>query len=205
MDTRANKVTDWKLWGIEFSARFVLVLIAFLATLYMAAGNWDWYTNDLDGSVKQPVWANATVNWIIGLVWFTISAYVWNRHHDKHTDQIRIDLFYPIILILVFIMFTLFFEQRDLGAAKWAGVLAIISLGYILYEGFVADGIVAALLVVNFAILLYIVAQIWYLSKNELLESTVVCMTEPCATACPPACPPACPTECPTSYPTWYD
>ena len=169
-DVQSKRGRNWHIWGTEVSLRLVLTVISFLVVLYMATSNWDWYTSDLDHSVKQPNWANATINWIIGIVWFVISAFVWNRHHATHRDSIRIDLFYPIVFILVTVMFILFFEQRDLGAAKWVGVLSVISSGYILYEGFVADPLVASLLIVNFGILLYLVAQIWYYSKNELEE-----------------------------------
>lgn len=175
----AKQIKDWKIWGTEVSLRLVLIVITFLVVLYMATSNWDWYTGDLDNTVKQPSWSNPTVNWIIMCVWFVISLFVWNRHHDKHQDQIRIDLFYPIVLILVAITFILFFEQRDLGAAKWFGVLSIIALGYVLYEGFVADGLVAGLLIVNFGILLYVVAQIWYFSKNEIEEENRYVINEP--------------------------
>ena len=176
---RNNFTKDWKLMGVEFSARLILVGVAFIATMYMAASNWEWYTNDLGQTVKQPNWASEPVNGIIWLVWFAISGFVWHRHQVKHKEQVRMDLFYPVVLMLTFIMFTLFFEQRHFGAAKWAGVLNIIVMAYIIYEGFVTDGLVAGLLIAQFGILLYTVAQIWWFSKNECSSS--VGWTERCS------------------------
>lgn len=157
---------SFKVLGIELSIRLFLVVLAFLATLYMVASNWQWYDSNMDGKVDRPSWSNPVVNWIIMLVWFIITVIVWNLHHRLHKDPVRIDLFYPIILILVFITITLFFEQRDLEAAKWFGVLSVLIMAYILYEGFVTSSIVSLMLIVNFAILLYIVAQMWWFSKN---------------------------------------
>lgn len=166
-----SRVMNWKLFGVELGARTLCTLVAFLAVTYMAASNWQWYKNDLGHSIKHPDWANHTSNWIIWVVWFGISLFVWNRHQVKHLDAVRMDLFYPVVLLLTFIMFTLFFEQRQLGAAKFCGILNIILMGYIIYEGFVTDSLVAGLLVVNFAILLYTVAQMWYFSRNETVAT----------------------------------
>jgi len=132
----------------------------------MAASNWEWYTNDLGGSVKLPKWASATSNWILWAVWFLVSGFSWHRHQVKHKQMVKMDLVYPALLIMIFVMFTLFFEQRHLGAAKWAGVIAVVIMTYIIYEGFVTDGLVTTLMTLNYAILLYTVAQIWHASRN---------------------------------------
>ena len=184
MVKRENFTKDWKIMGAELSMRLVLVGVAFLATLYMAASNWDWYKNDLGHTVSQPAWASETVNWIIWLLWFMASGFVWNRHQIKHKEVVRMDLFYPLTLFLTFIMFTLFFEQRQLGAAKWCGVITIIVMAYLIYEGVVTDGLVTTLLVCQFAILLYTVAQMWYLDKNEIACKKDIAWEESCS---PPA------------------
>lgn len=155
-----------KFLGVEFSLRVLLVGITFVAVLYMAAANWDWYVNDLGGTVKHPKWASPLSNWVLWIVWFLISAFSWHRHQIKHKQVVKMDLVYPSLLVMVFITFTLFFEQRHLGAAKWAGVIAVVINSYILYEGFVTDGIVTSLMTCNYAILLYTVAQIWHASRN---------------------------------------
>jgi hypothetical protein len=162
-----NFTQTWKLMGLEFSVRAVLVAITFIAVLYMVASNWQWYVNDLGNTVKHPKWASTTANCILWVLWFIISVFVWHRHQVKHKALVKMDLVYPALLVSVFIMFTLFFEQRDLGAAKWFGVFSIVVMTYLIYEGFVTDALVSTLLTVELAILLYTVAQIWHASRNE--------------------------------------
>lgn len=159
---------DWKIFGTEVSLRLVLIILSFLVVVYTASSNWDWYTSNLDNTVKTPSWSNPTINWIIVSIWFIVLAFVWNLQHTKHPDQIRIDLIYPLSLILITVTFILFFEQRDIDSAKLAGVLSIICLGYLLYEAFQVDTLSASLLIINFGILLYVEAQIWYFSKNQI-------------------------------------
>jgi tryptophan-rich sensory protein len=151
----------------EITVRVMVVVVAFIAVLYMAASNWSWYVDNLGDSVKHPKWASPVSNGILWLVWFVISAFVWHIHQTKHKQIAKMDLVYPALLIMVFIMFTLFFEQRHFGAAKWAGVIAIVIMSYIIYEGLVTSGYVTGLLLINYAILLYTVAQIWHASRNE--------------------------------------
>lgn len=163
----SNFTQTWKVVGLEFSIRAVLVAITFIAVLYMAASNWQWYVNDLGHTVKHPKWASTTANCILWGIWFAISGFVWHRHQVKHKALVKMDLVYPSLLVSVFIMFTLFFEQRDLGAAKWFGIFSVVVMSYIIYEGFVTDPLVSGLLTIELAILLYTVAQIWHASKNE--------------------------------------
>jgi len=153
---------------VEFSARFVLVIIAFLAIFYVASSNWDWYVDELELQIEHPKWGNPTVNLYLVSIFFGIFALVWNKHHLKHKEQMKIDLFYPFVIILLFVTFTLFFEQRDFKLSRWFGVLSIINLAIILYDSFFVDAIVSGMLIVELSILVYIVAQIWYYSKGSI-------------------------------------
>lgn len=157
----------WKVLSVEILLRLGLILISIAVLAYITSTNWDWYNNQLEHITKQPNWANSTINLIIVSVWFAIVAFVWNHHYCRpERHHYRLDFLYPVILILVILMFILFFELRDFNAAKWVGVASVIVMAYLLYEAFVCNPFISGLLIVNFGILVYVVAQIWYYSKH---------------------------------------
>ena len=163
----------------DFIVRFAFTLIAALAIIYYMSRNWKWYTEDLPNIAVHPQWANPTVNLIIWGIWMGLISIVWPRHAYKHADQVRMDLLYPILLVMVFITWLLFFEMHDLGSAKWFGIISVFLSAYILYEGFLVDQAVSWTSVITFSILIYSVAQFWYYDKNRL----EMCVPEP---SCPP-------------------
>lgn len=169
----ASKTLSWKIMGVTVSLRLMVIVVALLSITYMAASNWQWYENDLGGTIKHPQWASPTSNWIIWLIYFGITLFIWNKHQIAHPEMVKMDLYYPISLILTFIFFTLFFEQRQLGAAKWFGLLNVIVVAYMIFSEFLREPVLSVLLTINFAIMLYTVCQLWYYSKNEkyLLDS----------------------------------
>lgn len=164
-----------------FSLRFVVVLAFALLTGYFVGKNWSWYTKDLQEEVKIPVWANPTVNMILWIVWYAALGLIWHRNAEKHPDTTRIDLFYPIILLVSFLTLLLFFSMHDLGAAKWFGVLLVILVAYMVYEAFVADYYVGAVWIIHLGITLYTVAQLWYFDKNHLdADCNSMCSADDC-------------------------
>lgn len=157
---------------IEFSARFLLVIIAFLAIFYVASSNWDWYVDELELYMEHPKWGNPTVNYYLMTLFFIIFSFVWNRHHFKHKEQMKIDLFYPCAIILSFITVTMFFEHRNFKLSRWFGILTLINMMIILYDSFFVDAIVSGMLIIEISILVYITAQIWYFSKGVEKNTT---------------------------------
>lgn len=164
-----------------FSIRFCVTLVFALMTGYFAGKNWKWYTEDLQDEAELPVWANPTVNMILWIVWFTVIGLAWHEHAERHHDTTRMDLLFPIVLLIAFLTLLLFFSMHDFAAAKWFGVLLVIIVAYMTYEGFVSHVLVGSSWVYVLGVTVYTVSQLWFIDKNKIEDADSACGDPMCS------------------------